>query len=98
MGIWVEGGGAIEKFSIIRTRNSAGEPESARVWYPWSLGVYGGGGAELALTGEGNFFFTPGFHFRYVPSDPPSAHADLQSVTARYISAQVGFIVILGSS
>jgi hypothetical protein len=95
MGIWAEGGAAVEKFSIIRTRNETGEAEPSRVWYPWSFGIYGGGGVELPLTGDGNFFFTPGFHFRHVSSDPPSSDPDLQPVTATYILAQVGFKVVL---
>ena len=88
----------LEKFSIIRTRDLVGDPSSRRVWYPWSPGFYGGGGAELPLTGEGNFFFTPGFQFRYVSSDPPADHADLNPVTATYFLAEIGFKVLLGGN
>jgi hypothetical protein len=98
MDIWGEGGGVFEEFSVIRSQNSSGDPESSRVWYPWSPGFYGGAGVDLALTGEGNFFFTPGFRFRFVPSDPPSDHSDLASVDATYIMAEVGFKVILGAN
>ena len=96
MEIWGEGGGALEKFSVIRTLTPAGEPTSLRVWYPWSLGFYAGGGAELALTARGNFFFTPGFRFRFIPADPPDAHADLASLDATYILGELGFKVLLG--
>jgi hypothetical protein len=95
MDIWVEGGGSMEKFSIIRTRNESGEPESKRVWYPWSLGFFVGGGAELPLTGEGNFYFSPGFQYHHATADPPSSQPNLQSVTAQSLTAQIGFKLLL---
>ena len=96
MDIWVEGGGALEEISIVRTQDATGDAISTLVHYPWAPGFYGGIGAELPLTGRDNFFFTPGFRFRYVPADPPDAHSDLESVTATYVLFEVGFRVNLG--
>ena len=96
MDIWVEGGGALEEISIVRTQDATGEAISTLVHYPWAPGFYGGIGAELPLTGQDNFFFTPGFRFRYVPANPPDAHSDLESVTATYVLFEVGFRVNLG--
>lgn len=96
MDFWVEGGGVLEKVSIIRTRDVSDNPVSKLVRYPWSLGFQGGIGAELALTGEGNFYFSPGFRFSYVPADPPDSNSDLDSITATYVLAEIGFRVVLG--
>lgn len=96
MDVWVEGGGALEEISIVRTQDATGDAISTLVHYPWTLGVYGGIGAELALTGQDNFFFTPGFRLRYVPADPPDAHSDLEAVTATYVLFELGFRVTLG--
>ena len=96
MDIWVEGGGALEEISIVRTQDATGNSTPTLVHYPWAPGFYGGFGAELALTGRDNFFFTPGFRFRYVPADPPDAHSDLEPVTAMYTLFELGFRVTLG--
>ncbi len=96
MDIWVEGGGAWEEVSIVRTRDAAGKEISTLVRYPWTPGVYGGIGAELPITGRERLLFTPGFRFRYVPADPPEAHSDLESVTATYAILELGFRVTFG--
>lgn len=96
MDLWAELGGTLEKFSVVRTKNPQGGVEALRVWYPWSPGVYGGMGAELALTGQRDFFFTPGFSVRYIPADPPKEHSDLDSVAAYYLLTEIGFKVLLG--
>ena len=95
MDIWVEGAGVFEEVTIIRSEDREGNREPAAVAYPWSLGISGGVGAELPLTGENNFFFSPGFRFRYVPADPPDDHTDLTSVIATYMLFEVGFRVEL---
>ena len=95
MDIWVEGAGVMEQVTIIRTQDKAGEVAASSVSFPWSLGFSGGVGAELDLTGEGDYFFTPGFRFGYVPADPPSTDADLASVTATYLLFEIGFRVAL---
>ncbi len=97
MRLWAEAGVALEEFSIIRTRTPVGDPTARRVRYPRSLGFYAGGGADLALTGRENLFFTPGFRFRQVVADPPSGQSDLKRVAATLLVAEIGFRVALGS-
>jgi hypothetical protein len=96
MDVWLEGAAVMEKVSIIRTLDGAGEPAAIRVAYPWSMGVSGGLGAELDLKGDDSLYFTPGFRFRYVPADPPDDQPDLTSVDATYMLFEIGFRVVLG--
>jgi len=96
MDVWLEGAGVLEKVTIIRTQDQAGESFPSAVSYPWSPGFSAGAGAELDLNGNGSFFFSPGFRFRYVPADPPDSDPDLASITATYMLLEVGFRVVLG--
>jgi hypothetical protein len=96
MDIWVEGAGVLEQATVIRVQDPEGNQVSSAVSYPWSPGFSAGFGAELDLNGDGNFFFSPGFRFRYVPSDPPDSDPDLASITATYMLFEVGFRVVLG--
>lgn len=96
MDVWLEGAGVLEQVTIIRTQDQVGEPISSAVSYPWSPGFSAGAGAELDLNGNGNFFFSPGFRFRYVPADPPDSDPDLASITATYMLLEVGFRIVLG--
>lgn len=96
MDVWLEGAGVVEKVTVIRTQDQVGEPVSSAVSYPWSPGFTAGAGAELDLNGDRNFFFSPGFRFRYVPADPPDSDPDLASITATYMLFEVGFRVVLG--
>ena len=96
MDIWVEGAGVLEQATIIRSQDQEGNRNPSAVTYPWSLGFSGGVGAELPLRGAYDFFFTPGFRFRYVPADPPTSDSDLASITATYFLFEVGFRAALG--
>ena len=92
----MEGGGVLESVSIVRTLDAAGDPNPKVVRYPWAPGLQGGMGAELPLTREGTFYFTPGFRFSYVAADPPDSSSDLDSITSTYVLAEIGFRVVLG--
>ena len=96
MDIWVDGAGVLEQPTVIRTLDRAGEIASSAVSYPWSPGFSAGFGAELDINGDGGFFFSPGFRFRYVPSDPPDSDPDLAPITATYMLLELGFRMVLG--
>jgi hypothetical protein len=96
MDIWVEGAAVLEQPTIVRVQDREGNQVSSAVPYPWSPGFAAGFGAELDLKGDEVLFFTPGFRFRYVPSDPPDSDPDLASVTATYMLFELGFRVLLG--
>jgi len=97
MDIWVEGAGALEKVTVIRTLDEEGNPAPSTVAYPWSMGFSGGIGAELALDRRETWFFSPGFRFRYVPADPPDSQPDMTSITATYLLFELGFRMALGA-
>jgi hypothetical protein len=97
MDIWVEGSGVFEQVTLVRTQDPEGDRNPRAVGYPWSLGFSGGIGAELALTRDGTLSFSPGFRYRYVPSDPPASEPDMASVSATYMLFEVGFRVVLGT-
>jgi hypothetical protein len=96
MDIWLEGGGVMERVAVIRTLDPEGNAVSDRVWYPWAPGGYFGAGASLPLRADGDLFFTPGFRFHYVPTDPPDSHPDLQTLNATYVVAEIGVRILLG--
>lgn len=96
MDIWVEGEGVFEQVTIIRVQDPAGNRTPSAVDYPWSYGFSGGAGAELALTGKGDIYFSPGFRFRYVPADPSDSEPDMASVKATFMLFEVGFREGLG--
>jgi len=96
MDIWVEGAGVLEQTTVIRVQDQEGNEVASAVPYPWSPGFSAGFGAELDLKGDESLFFTPGFRFRYVPSDPPDSNPDLASITATYMLFELGFRVVMG--
>jgi len=96
MDLWIEGGGVLEKATIVRTLDLVGEPISREVTYPWSGGVYVGAGANLPLRAAEDLFFTPGFRFHFASADPPDSDSDLRSINVTYAVAEIGVKILFG--